>query len=138
MTINYKSIGLVVAGIVIGLIISSLGGSKASLGGIYHQTVEEFYAGLKAGTSNQLVISDTGAITTSGALSTTGDSTVSGGTFTVTTANTATSTLIVGCVQSYATSTATAMKLQFTASTTAPTNGSGIIPVISYGACPNL
>ena len=40
--------------------------------------------------------------------------------------------------QSYATSTATALKLQFTASTTAPTNGSGVIPVISYGACPNL
>lgn len=66
----------------------------------------------------------------------TGDATIFGGNLTVTTSNTATSTIIVGCFQSYATSTATALKLMFTASSTAPTNGSGIIPVISYGTCP--
>ena len=54
---------------------------------------------------------------------------------TVTTANTATSSVYFGCWQSTATSTDTILSLQFTASTTAPTNGSGIIPVISYGAC---
>lgn len=41
-----------------------------------------------------------------------------------------------GCIQEYATSTATSLKLTFIASTTAPTNGSGVIPVISYGTCP--
>ena len=54
----------------------------------------------------------------------------------VTTSNTATSTITVGCFQSYATSTATSLALRFTASTTAPTNGSGVIPVVSYGTCP--
>lgn len=54
----------------------------------------------------------------------------------VTSSNTATSSIEVGCFQSYATSTATSLKLMFTASTTAPTNGSGVIPVISYGTCP--
>ncbi len=54
----------------------------------------------------------------------------------IVTSNTATSTLTVGCVQSYATSTVTAESLRFVASTTAPTNGSGLIPVVSYGTCP--
>lgn len=41
----------------------------------------------------------------------------------------------VGCVQMYATSTATALKMNFVASTTAPTN-TGVISVVSYGTCP--
>jgi hypothetical protein len=71
-------------------------------------------------------------------LTTTGDVVIGGGDdgLIVTSANTATSSIEVGCWQSYATSTATALKLMFTASTTAPTNGSGIIPVVSYGTCP--
>jgi hypothetical protein len=69
-------------------------------------------------------------------LTVTDDATIGGGLLTVTTANSATSTIVVGCTQSYATSTATPLKLMFTASTTAPTNGSGVIPVISYGTCP--
>lgn len=55
---------------------------------------------------------------------------VSGGTLNVTTSNTATSTLIAGCYQFYATSTATAHKYQ---ATTTPG------PMITvYGTCPNL
>lgn len=63
-------------------------------------------------------------------LTITGDSTVSGGTLNITTANTATSTLIAGCWQFYATSTATPHNFQ--ASTTPGTMYS------SYGSCPNL
>lgn len=59
-----------------------------------------------------------------------GTSTFNGGTVTVTTSNTATSTVIAGCYQFYATSTATAQKFQ--ASTTP-----GIM-YSSYGSCPNL
>lgn len=46
-------------------------------------------------------------------------------------------TLGGGCIQTYATSTATSLALTFAASTTAPTNGSGVITVVSYGTCPN-
>lgn len=58
------------------------------------------------------------------------DLTLGGGTLEVTTSNTATSTVIAGCYQFYATSTATAQKFQ--ASTTP-----GIM-YSSYGSCPNL
>lgn len=69
----------------------------------------------------------------------------SGGTVTVTTANTATSTLSVGCIQTYATSTATAIRIEFgvnnMASTTfrtgaASANGGGGQVVWVYGTCP--
>lgn len=63
-------------------------------------------------------------------LTLTGDGVVSGGTLNITTANTATSTVIAGCVQFYATSTATALKFQ--ASTTP-----GVM-YSQYGSCPNL
>lgn len=56
---------------------------------------------------------------------------VTGGTVEVTTTNTATSTVIVGCIQSYATSTATSQVLQ--ATTTAPSMAMWV-----YGTCPNL
>jgi len=60
----------------------------------------------------------------------TGDVVLGGGTLNVTTSNTATSTLVVGCVQFYATSTATAQRFQ--ASTTPGAMYS------AYGSCPNL
>lgn len=83
---------------------------------------------LYAGKSQQFAVTDAGALTA-------GAATLNGN-LTVTTSNTATSTITVGCFQSYATSTATSLALRFTASTTAPTNGSGVIPVVSYGTCP--
>ena len=63
-------------------------------------------------------------------LSLTGDGAVGGGTFNITTANTATSTMIVGCIQTYATSTETPHRYQ--ASTTP-----GLMSTV-YGSCPNL
>ena len=51
-----------------------------------------------------------------------------GGDLTITTSNTATSTLEVGCIQTYATSTATAVRLS---ATTTPG-----IAYWSYGSCP--
>ncbi|MDE1940979.1 MAG: hypothetical protein KGI66_02555 [Patescibacteria group bacterium] len=80
-----------------------------------------FYSALPVQTTNTL---------TSAAFTATGDATVSGGTLNVTTADTATSTLVVGCIQFYATSTATALKFQ--ASTTP-----GVM-YSQYGTCPNL
>lgn len=68
MTTFQKSVGLVIAGIVVGLLFSAVVSKFTSqkLGGIYHQTIEEFYAGLKAGTSNQFQVSSTGVITSGG------------------------------------------------------------------------
>ena len=68
-------------------------------------------------------------LTVTGAATLSGDVTVGGGTFDVTTSNSATSTLIAGCFQFYATSTDTAQKFQ--ASTTPGAMYS------SYGSCPN-
>jgi len=41
-----------------------------------------------------------------------------------------------GCIQEYATSTATSLTVKLVASSTAPTNGSGVIPVVAFGTCP--
>jgi hypothetical protein len=70
------------------------------------------------------------------------DATFSGGdgAIVVTSSNTATSSIEVGCIQMYATSTATAGKLTLqsgtdAASTTGPT-GLHFMPVWTYGNCP--
>lgn len=69
-------------------------------------------------------------INSNGAFTASGDGAVSGGTFNVTSSNTATSTIIAGCWQFYATSTLTP---QFYQASTTP----GIM-VSQYGTCPNL
>ena len=68
----------------------------------------------------------------------TDDFTVNGRSAVITTSNTSTSTLEVGCVQMYATSTATALHLEFnTSSATSTINGqSNGIVAWKYGACP--
>lgn len=71
-----------------------------------------------------------GGINTNLPVSIGSDLTVSGGSINITSSNTATSSIIVGCIQFYATSTATALKFQ--ASTTP-----GIM-YSQYGTCPNL
>ena len=83
-----------------------------------------------AGTTNLDRLELSEGLSVTGATSFLTDTTFSGGTVNVTTSNTATSTLVVGCVQFYATSTATALKYQ--ASTTP-----GIM-YSQYGTCPNL
>jgi hypothetical protein len=62
-----------------------------------------------------------------------------GGTLTLTTSNTATSTAIIGCIQTYATSTATPVYLSLTTSQTASTTfaGTGLGNVMwAFGSCP--
>lgn len=99
-------------------------GSTPTLGAVGNMLAENYIPFVRVNSGYNSAF----PITTSGALT--------GGALVVTTSNTATSTATFGCWQSYATSTATALSLRFTASTTAPTNGSGVIPVISYGVCP--
>lgn len=70
------------------------------------------------------------ALSLSSSLTVSGDGVVSGGTLNITTSNTATSTVVAGCYEFYATSTATAQKFQ--ASTTPGAMYS------QYGACPRL
>lgn len=63
---------------------------------------------------------------------------VLGAGLTVTTSNTATSTTILGCTQTYATSTASPIRLLFTASTTATAisgTQAGFV-LWGYGTCP--
>ncbi len=106
-----------------------------TFGGVGNLKIEQYdpYVLYNGGINSGLPITTSGTLT-SGALS--AAAATFSGNVTVTTSNTATSTITVGCFQSYATSTATALALRFTASTTAPTNGSGVIPVVSYGTCP--
>lgn len=70
--------------------------------------------------------------------------TTAGGTLTLATSNTATSTAIIGCINTYATSTATAVKLVFgtgagasSVATTTFGNGTMIgLAGFAYGSCP--
>lgn len=75
----------------------------------------------------------------SGDITTQGDITLAGRNLVVTTSNTSTSTIEVGCVQMYPTSTVTAVRLEFHASSTLAdsTNGAtnGLV-VWKYGTCP--
>lgn len=67
-------------------------------------------------------------ITVGDDLTVTDDVTISGGALTVTTSGTATSSLIIGCIQTYATSTLTPVKLS---ATTTPG-----YPFWVFGTCP--
>lgn len=75
----------------------------------------------------------------SGDITTQGDITLLGRNLVVTTSNTSTSTIEVGCMQMYPTSTVTAVRLEFHASSTLAdsTNGAtdGLV-VWKYGSCP--
>lgn len=66
----------------------------------------------------------------------TDDMTVSGGSFNLATSNTATSSAIIGCVQQYATSTATAWKFVIVASSTQMAPGYNGLVYANYGTCP--
>lgn len=70
MTKIQKIILSLVAGITVMLLftVASMGG-KANLGGTFNQVAQYFYQGLYAGTSNQFSVSNTGALTTTGATS---------------------------------------------------------------------
>jgi hypothetical protein len=70
----------------------------------------------------------------------TDDLTVNGSSFTLTTSNSATSTAIVGCIQMYATSTATAVRLTFAPSGNSTTTSQGAVSAglvaYQFGSCP--
>lgn len=77
----------------------------------------------------------------SGIFNTAGDVAVTGGTISATTAANATSTVVAGCVQTYATSSATSIVQVFNnQATTSSINGNTIQGVVlwAYGRCPNL
>ena len=118
MTETLKAVALVIAGAVIGMLVSESG---IGFGGVYNQVTTDFADGITV--DGTTIISGSGALTAT-------DGTFSGGTLNVTTSNTATSTVVGGCFQFYATSTATAHKFQ--ASTTPGAMYS------QYGTCPNL
>jgi len=86
-------------------------------------------------------ISTGGTLAVTGATTLTGDVTLDGGSgaLTLTTSNTATSTAIIGCIQTYATSTDTAVRLELgsssAATTTYGTAGIGLV-AWRYGTCP--
>lgn len=73
--------------------------------------------------SEDLIVGDDATVTD--------DLTVSGGSLNVATANTATSTITVGCIQTYATSTASPVKIS--ATTTA---AGGTVLYSVFGLCP--
>lgn len=124
MTNFQKAIGFVIAGVVVGMLLSSALTSRGVVGGTYSSVNKYFYDGINVGTNSQFTVGSTGAVTS------TGDATIGGGTLNVTTSNSATSTIVAGCWEFYATSTATA--LRFLASTTPRAM------VYEYGACPRL
>jgi hypothetical protein len=106
------------------------GAGGATLGGVYTQTIHEFYQGLKAGTTNQLVIDSSGNVTTSGNITATGGYTTSSTTEQINTVRTsyqyddslnAASTTVCSLISPTATSTLIDASVHFTvgSSTTA-------------------
>lgn len=80
-----------------------------------------------------------GDITTGDDLTVTDDATISGGSLTVTTTNTATSTVSLGCIQTTATSTVTPVRFVIGSSGATTTHqGTNSVGVVAwqYGTCP--
>lgn len=115
---------------------------------ITSQTGNFMVNGYATTTASNGNIATAGTLTVTGASTLTGDVTMSGGNgaLSITTSNTATSTLEVGCLQMYATSTATAIHLTFATAqmaTTTTQGGTGDTTgtyggdvIWRYGACP--
>lgn len=127
---NKQNIAIGIA--VVALLVSSFGvffKDSTKLGAI---NVEDYVSVIKYEGYNS-----TKPITLSGS---DGDLTVGGGNVNFTTSNTATSSLIVGCIQTYATSTATPVIFQPTSNigTASTTGANGLYFVASwkYGSCP--
>ena len=133
--INKQSLGIGIA--ILALVVSGfavyLGTPGDSFsGGSQSWTKQSFMQGFWAGTGRQLNVTNAGVLTSS-ANGTFADLTLSGGDLTVTTTNTATSSIEVGCVDSYATSTATAVRLSATTTVTG-----GTIALWVFGSCSGL
>lgn len=118
MTDTLKAVGLVIAGAVIGLLVSASSGG--SFGGVYNNVTPDFSEGITV--DGTTVISGSRSVsavngTYTGTL-TTDELAVTDGTF---------------CIDGFATSTATAVKI--TASTTATIEGTDGVLVYTYGSC---
>jgi len=106
-----------------------------TLGAVGNQLIEQYdpYVRYNGGINSALPIQTSGTLT--------GGASTFSGDVTVTTSNTATSTLTVGCIQMYATSTATAVRLEFSTTTQLASYPNGTVPTGSvawrYGTCPN-
>lgn len=97
-------------------------------------------------TSDGNIEATAGTLTVGGISTLTGDVTMSGGNgaLTLTTTNAATSTAVIGCYQTYATSTNTAIHLTFATAQMATSTSQGAtadglstgVVVWKYGACP--
>lgn len=72
MTKIQKIILGIVAVITVMLLFAAIAPKNGGVGGVYNQVINEFRAGLKAGTSNQLVISSAGNITSTGSFTNSG------------------------------------------------------------------
>ena len=85
-------------------------------------------------------IATAGTLTVTGASTLTGDVTMSGGNggLVITTSNSATSTVEVGCIQTYATSTASPIKQMFFASSTLNIDGASITAGFGGGTLSGL
>ena len=106
-----NSIGLVILGAVAGFLVAMIA-SSGSFAGVYSQSTQYFGQGLYAGQGNEFAIEADGDVTTSQ------DITLTKSTF---------------CINFYATSTATLVKM--VASSTATIEGTDGVIVTQYGAC---
>ena len=123
-----------IVGVIVGLLLSTMFSSP--VGGVYSNVTKDFSEGISvdgttvidgSGNIDAPITSTTG--TFSSTLGVTGASTF-GSDITVTTTNTATSSISVGCIESYATSTETVLRLS---ATTTPGAALWV-----YGACSGL
>ena len=134
-----KSISWLALGVgIVALLVAVVGGNNQPEG--LGASGTRFPNGISADSTSPAVGEVRGAdLTATDDLAVTDDATISGGSFTVTTTNAATSTASLGCIQTTATSTLTPVKLRFSiASTTLTTAGvtSDGIMAWSYGNCP--
>lgn len=90
-----KSIGLVVAGVIVGLLFSVAKGDN-NLGGVYNQVSNHFISGLYGGDTNQFRVDADGNITTTGTLTGTRDVTTPVSAATTITASQSGSTFVIG------------------------------------------
>jgi len=142
MTRATKIIGAILAlalVVIVGFLVTRPDAPRAGITnqvGYLQQLVSWFSNTVYFGTTQQASIDGSGNVSTSG------DLTVSGGTVSLATSNTATSTLAVGCIQTVATSTVTPIRLVI--STTPAATGTfqgtnaNFTVLAQYGSCPSL
>lgn len=133
-----KAIGLVVAGIIVGLLFTVVKGDN--LAGRYNQVSQYFKSGLYAGETNQFRVEADGDVVST-ADATFDDATFSGGQVVVTPADTASSSVYATCYQLTASSTASPVKIvpgkyNSTATTTLYGETSFATAYLVFGTCP--